>query len=79
MVGPPQEPRGDGEGITKGKSIGEDVKHPIPKRERAKIRRRLKNRFGLTRRDIGAIGAGHMNPPDGYRTALVAAIDRAMR
>ena len=32
---------------------------PIPKRVRAKIRRRAKKRFNLPRRIQGAIGAGH--------------------
>lgn len=36
------------------------------KRDRAKCRRYIKHYFGLTRRDMGAIGAGHMEPPDGY-------------
>ena len=36
---------------------------PIPKRVRAKIHRALKREFGLTRRHMGAIGAGHMVPP----------------
>ncbi len=35
-------------------------------RERAKRRRRLKRLFGLGRRQMGAIGAGHLEMPDGY-------------
>ena len=37
--------------------------HPIPKRTRARFKRQLKREHGLTRRDMGAIGAGHMEKP----------------
>lgn len=36
---------------------------PLPKRIRAKLRRRLKKHFGLNRRQMGAIGAGHLVVP----------------
>jgi hypothetical protein len=35
----------------------------IPKRVRAKNKRWVKKQFGLTRRQMGAIGAGHMTAP----------------
>ena len=35
------------------------------KRQKAKARRIWKKTFNLTRRDVGAIGAGHMPKPDG--------------
>ncbi len=38
-------------------------RHGLPKRERAKRRRRIKRRFNLTRRESGAIGAGHLEAP----------------
>ncbi len=37
--------------------------HPVPKRHRAKIMRRIKRHYNLTRRDMGAIGAGHQVAP----------------
>lgn len=36
-----------------------------PKRERAKMKRAIKKRFGLGRRALGAIGAGHRPAPLG--------------
>ena len=38
----------------------------LTKRERARRRRWLKRVFGLTRKDMGRIGAGHMEQPEGY-------------
>ncbi len=38
-------------------------KAAVPKRERAKEMRALKKEYGLSRSDIGAIGAGHMEAP----------------
>ena len=35
----------------------------VSKRDRAKGRRGLKRQYGLTRRDMGAIGAAHMAAP----------------
>jgi len=35
------------------------------KRQKAKARRIWKKTLNLTRRDVGAIGAGHMPKPDG--------------
>ncbi len=37
--------------------------HAVPKRERAKAKGLLKRRYGLTRRDMGAMGAGHREAP----------------
>ncbi len=45
-------------------------RHGMPKREKAKRRRRIKRFFNLTRRECGAIGAGHREAPDGYRDAI---------
>ncbi len=49
----------------------------IPKRTRAKIRRRLKRRFELNRRDAGMIGAGDLEAPAGYAVALRAEVELA--
>ncbi len=43
------------------------------KRERGKLRGRIKRRFNLTRRECGAIGAAHIYGPEGYRAALAIA------
>jgi len=37
----------------------------LSKKERSKIKRQFKREFGLTRRAVGAIGAGHMPWPEG--------------
>lgn len=50
----------------------------IPKRERAKLRRRLNRKYGLNRRTLGAIGAGHAEAPEGYTAELDLGI-RALR
>lgn len=42
------------------------------KREEMKRRREAKRRFGLTRRDLGAIGNRDMEPPEGYVTPAMA-------
>lgn len=47
---------------------------PIPKRVRGKIRGRVKRRFGLNRRMIGAIGAGHLKF-DEYSHGVDAALE----
>ena len=49
----------------------------LPKRTRAKIRSRLKRRFGLNRRQLGAIGAGHREAPPGYTAAVAGALELA--
>ena len=49
----------------------------VPKRTRAKIRGRLKRRFGLNRRQLGAIGAGHREAPPGYTAAVAGALELA--
>lgn len=49
----------------------------IPKRTRAKIRRLFKRHYGLDRRQLGAIGANHLQPPPGYKAALGGAIELA--
>ena len=48
-------------------------KAAVSKRDRAKAWRKVKRHFGLNRRQMGAIGAGHMAAPDGYVDALVDA------
>ena len=45
--------------------------HMLSKRERGKRRGKLKRLFGLSRRQNGAIGAGHLNPPEGYYPAHI--------
>ena len=50
-----------------------------PKRERAKARRRVKKAFGLGRREIGAIEAGHAPGPEGYHLAVSKAIEAIRR
>lgn len=59
--------------LKRGKKWKPKQRNTIPKRERAKRRRTIKRHFGLNRRQVGAIGEGHMAPPDGYIEALVEA------
>ena len=49
----------------------------VPKRTRAKIRSRFKRHYRLTRREIGAIGAGHLEAPEGYLINLAGALELA--
>lgn len=49
----------------------------VPKRTRGKIRRLFKRLFGLNRRQLGAIGAGHREAPRGYPAALAEALELA--
>ena len=49
----------------------------VPKRTRAKIRRLFKRHYRLNRRQLGAIGANHIQPPPGYKAALAGAIEMA--
>lgn len=52
----------------------------IPKRERARRRRKLKRRYGLTRRDLGAIGSGGNGPLPPFRLrAYLAQVEHQMR
>jgi len=52
-----------------------DLLAMLSKRQRAKLRGRLKRRFGLNRRQIGAIGAGHLEEPEGYRAVLLGVLE----
>ncbi len=44
-------------------------------RQRSKLRGRLKRRFRLTRRELGAIGAGHAEPRPGYDHVLLGVLE----
>lgn len=45
----------------------------VPERERAKRKREVKRAFGLTRRIIGMMEAGHLDHPRGYDLAMYQA------
>jgi len=45
----------------------------VPKRIRARRKRRIKATFGLNRRDAGRFGAGHATPPRGYERLMYMA------
>ncbi len=47
----------------------------VPKRVRGKLRGRVKRRFGLNRRMIGAIGAGHLKF-DEYSDGVALQLER---
>ncbi len=62
--------------LKKGSKWG--TKSPrVPKRTRARIPRLFKRHFRLNRRQLGAIGAGHLKAPPGYRAALAGALELA--
>jgi hypothetical protein len=42
----------------------------IPKRDKSKRKRAVKRLFRLTRRQCGAIGAGHIPAPAGFMHAM---------
>ena len=44
-------------------------KSMLPRRERGKRRSFIRRHYGLTRRQAGAIGAGHVVSPRGYTEA----------
>ncbi len=53
----------------------QDLLSMLTGHQRSKLRGRLKRRFGLTRRELGAIGAGHAEPPPGYDHVLQAVLE----
>lgn len=44
-------------------------------RQRSKLRGRIKRHFGLNRRMVGAIGAGHIEAPPGYEHVLLGVLE----
>ena len=48
----------------------QDLLAMLTGRQRSKLRGRIKRHFGLNRRVVGAIGAGHIEPPVGYEHVL---------
>jgi hypothetical protein len=52
-----------------------DLLAMLSKRQRAKLRGRIKRHFRLNRRQIGAIGAGHLEAPNEYRAVLLGVLE----
>ncbi len=53
----------------------QDLLSMLTGRQRAKLRGRLKRRFGLNRRQVGAIGAGHLEEPIEYGIVLLGVLE----
>ncbi len=53
----------------------QDLLSMLTGHQRSKLRGRLKRRFQLTRRELGAIGAGHAEPPPGYDHVLLGVLE----
>ena len=53
----------------------QDLLAMLTGRQRSKLRGRLKRRFGLNRRQVGGIGAGHLEEPEGYRAVLLGVLE----
>ena len=52
----------------------QDLLSMLTGRQRSKLRGRIKRYFGLNRRVVGAIGAGHIEPPVGYEHILLGVL-----
>ncbi len=53
----------------------QDLLEMLTGRQRSKLRGRLKRRFGLNRRQVGAIGAGHLEEPEGYDVVFLGVLE----
>ena len=53
----------------------QDLLAMLTGRQRAKLRGRLKRRFGLNRRQVGAIGAGHLEEPKDYQAVFQGVLE----
>ncbi len=53
----------------------QDLLEMLTGRQRSKLRGRLKRRFGLNRRQVGAMGAGDLEPPPGYDVVLLGVLE----